>query len=352
MPLKLLIGIRHFKNHHLKKKKEFLATLSKGQSPDVIFVTCSDSRIDPLWFTDSGLGRLFFSRNPGNIIPLMNPAAPSGENATIEYGLEQLNISEIIICGHSHCGAMEGLLTPELEKKLPITAAWLQPAQILVKNLEQRHPEQAHSKAALLKCLTQDNIVFQMERLKTHPLVEDRFKAGKLKIHGWYYEIETGEVYIYNEKTNDFVSFEDTVHELALEKLHVEVKKEALNYLRSLLKPNSDQAFRFLIDSVYEVRSIGVSPIWEHIESKVRVALKQQIGALYVTEEGNINPLFEELLKKGPKIRLDDFDAIDDSIRLSPFYRSASSLMSTSYNFYAVKDASFDKEQTQLKARL
>jgi carbonic anhydrase len=340
MPLKLLVGIRHFKNHHLKEKKEFLASLSKGQSPDVVLITCSDSRIDPHLFTHSGLGTLFVGRNPGNIVaPFNESCSPSGEGATIEFGLVHLNISEIIICGHSHCGAMKGLLTHNLDKHLPSTAAWLKHSQILVEHLEQRHPETAHQDYLFkLKCLTQDNILLQIEHLKTHPSVKARLEEGNLQIHGWYYEIETGEVYIYHQQKKIFVSFEHIVEELSVEKLNGIVAEETLNYFTDLLKSTSTAEYLSLERIYFKVRFTGVSPIWECIKDKVRHKLHSQIGELYITEEGGINPLFDDLLKKGPAIRLHNLDDIYKAIQQSPIYAQLHS-PTTEHHFFKTKSS-------------
>lgn len=353
MPLKLLVGIRHFKNHQLKEKKELLASLSKGQSPDAIFITCSDSRIDPHLFTHSGLGTLFIGRNPGNIVaPVDNSPQASGEGATLEFGLMHLNISEIIICGHSHCGAMKGLLTDKLDQQLPNTAAWLKYSSVLIENLEQRHPEITDDNSLLkLKCLTQDNILLQMEHLKTHPSVKTRLAEGKLKIHGWYYEIETGEVYVYNPQKKSFVSFEQTVQELALEKLNHIVATEAFNYFTSLLKPNSSDEFLSLISLYNKVRFTGVSPIWKHIEEKVRFKLHQQVGELYITEEGAIHPLFDDLLKKGPAIRLQNLGEIYKAIELSQYFAGLRKPNSI-HLFYKEKTLLPEQEPPQLRSCL
>lgn len=327
MPLKLLMGIRHFKNHQLMEKKEFLASLSKGQSPDAIFITCSDSRIDPHLFTHSGLGTLFIGRNPGNIVaPIDISSQASGESSTIEFGLNHLNINEIIICGHSHCGAMKGLLTPNLELQLPWTAAWLNYSSVLIENLEQRHPEIKDSSPSLkLKCLTQDNILLQIEHLKTHPTVKGRLAEGNLKIHGWYYEIETGEVYIYNPQKKAFIPFEQTVDELALDKLYNIVEEEALKYFTNLLKYQTYHEFLNLVAHYNKVQFTGVGPIWKYIEETIKNKLFEIVGPLYINEVGGISPLFEELLKKGPAIRLHNLHDIYKSIEKSPYFSKLNS---------------------------
>lgn len=322
MPLPLLKGIRHFKNH-IKEEKDLFASLSKGQSPDVLFITCSDSRISPHQFTHSGLGVLFIGRNPGNIVPpYPDTAVPSGEAATIEYALTQLKTKEIIICGHSHCGAMNGLLTPDIANELPQTAAWLNHSQILVEHVEKRHPNTVHNPVAKLMHLTQDNVLLQIEHLKTHPAVAKRLEEGTLTIHGWYYEIDTGEVHIYNPCKKAFVSFEQTVEEVATEKLNEIVEKEAQNYLNTLALPQSMETHLALIRLAKNIQFIGVSPIWEHIEQQVKKSLHERIGDLYLMEEGGLNPSFEELVKKGPALRLSNVYILQKKIEQSPFFSS------------------------------
>lgn len=323
MPLQLLKGIRHFKNHHLKEKKDLFASLSQGQSPDVLFITCSDSRLSPHQFTHSGLGELFIGRNPGNIVPpYPDTTMPSGEASTIEFALTHLKSKDIIVCGHSHCGAMKGLLTPGLEAELPHTAAWIRHSALLVDDLEKRHTNINKDPALKLKYLTQDNVLLQIEHLKTHPAVAKRLAEGTLKIHGWYYEIDTGEVHIYNPQKKAFVSFEQNVEEAATEKLTQVVEKEALNYLMSIANPKTVEDYLSLVQTYNKVRFGGVSSIWNHIEATVRNKSQQEIGELYTNEDGGINPLFEELIKKGPAIRLTNLEPVLKAIKESPF-RSA-----------------------------
>jgi carbonic anhydrase len=334
MPLQLLKGIRHFKNHQLKEEGDLYASLSKGQSPDVLFLTCSDSRLSPHSFTHSGLGVLFIGRNPGNIVPPYPDASmPSGEASTIEFALTHLKSKEIIICGHSHCGAMKGLLTPDLKEELPHTAAWLSHASDLVDKLELRHPDIIKDPSLKMMYLTQDNVLKQMEHLKTHPAVKKRLAEGTLKIHGWYYEIEKGEVHIYNPQKNTFVSFEQTVEEIATEKLRFVAQQEAMGYLMSLSDPKSLEEYTALVQIYHKVRFTGISPVWEHIKTRVISQLHLQIGELYITDNGGVNPLFDELIKKGPSIRLENLDDIYHSIQVSPF-RAALTLSGYPYSFY------------------
>ena len=105
MPLRLFKGIRFFKNFHFKEKKEVFTALSKGQAPDVLFFGCIDSRIDLGLVTNANPGEMLVDRNPGNIVTPYS-STPSGEASSIEFALMHLNVGEIIVCGHSHCGVI------------------------------------------------------------------------------------------------------------------------------------------------------------------------------------------------------------------------------------------------------
>ena len=125
---KLIRGIHEFRTEHFRPLQGLFEKLAKGQSPETLFITCSDSRIDPNLLTRSRPGDLFILRNAGNIVP-PHGAANGGEAATIEFAVAGLGVKDIIICGHSHCGAMQGLLTPESVASLPSVASWLSHAE-------------------------------------------------------------------------------------------------------------------------------------------------------------------------------------------------------------------------------
>lgn len=332
MPVKLLVGIKHALRHQSEKERETRALLIKGQFPDTLFFGCSDSRVVPDSFTRSDMGSLFTHRNIGNTITPVDDFSPVLDvAATIEYALLGVQVSEIVICGHSDCGAMKGLLTPNLEQRLLSVAKWLSPSLFLVENLKQRHPELDESDPQFelkrLKCLTQDNILLQLEHLKTH--LEDvkkrvdpatRERLDRLKIHGWYYDIATGEVSIYNQHKDEFISFEKTVDLVALEKLEDIVAQEALDYFMRRSQSDSADEFFSLFNTYREIRFARVSPIWTQIELQVRNKLKEQIGELYLTEDDSLSPLFDQILSKGPAIRLKNMDAIYAVLKKSPSY--------------------------------
>ena len=199
---KVLKGLIRFQKEVFAKKKKLFATLSEQQKPSVLFVTCSDSRIDPSLLMQADPGDLFIIRNAGNLIPTYG-AAIGGSTATIEYGVSVLQVKDIIICGHTDCGAMKGLLHPEKLQELPAVKAWLQHAETTVRMVKDHC---AHLKGEELFAATiRENVLVQLEHLKTHPAVATRLRRGDLRLHGWVYSIGTGEVWVYDDKKNDFV---------------------------------------------------------------------------------------------------------------------------------------------------
>ncbi len=195
-------GVQRFRTEIFPKKRELYERLAEKQIPHALFITCGDSRIDPTALTSTGPGEVFVERTPGNIVPIYSHAAAVGVSASIEYSIVALGVKDVIVCGHSACGAMKGLLHPEKLGSIPATARWLKYA---APALELLHKEFAHlTGQKQLKRLSQLNIIEQIEHLHTHPAVEERVKRGKLRLHGWYYEIHTGAVEAFNPQTGEF----------------------------------------------------------------------------------------------------------------------------------------------------
>ena len=200
---KVLKGLVKFQKEVFAKKKELFATLSKQQKPSVLFVTCSDSRIDPSLLTQTNPGDLFIIRNAGNLIPTYG-AAIGGSTATIEYGASVLQVKDIIVCGHTDCGAMKGLLHPEKLQELPAVKAWLQHAETTVRMVKDHY---AYLKGDELFAATiRENVLVQLDHLRTHPAVATRLRRGDLRLHGWVYSIETGDVWVYDFEKKAFVN--------------------------------------------------------------------------------------------------------------------------------------------------
>ena len=200
---KVLKGLIAFQKDVFAKKKKLFASLTKQQKPSVLFVTCSDSRIDPSLLTQTEPEDLFIIRNAGNLIPTYG-AAIGGSTATIEYGVSVLQVKDIIVCGHTDCGAMTSLLHPEKLQELPAVKAWLQHAETTVRIVKDHC---AHLKGDELFAATiRENVLVQLDHLRTHPAVATRLRLGDLRLHGWVYSIGTGEVWVYDEKKKSFVN--------------------------------------------------------------------------------------------------------------------------------------------------
>jgi len=200
-------GVRRFRTVVFPEKQELYKSLAEKQKPYALFLTCGDSRIEPSLLTGTDPGQIFVERTPGNIVPVYDDTVSVGVSASIEYAVAVLGVPDLIVCGHSACGAMKGLLHPEILDEIPATARWLKYAQPAVELLERDH--RGAGDADRLKILTQLNVLEQMAHLHTHPAVEERLKAGTLGIHGWFYEIHTGSVDAYDPATGKFEPWPD-----------------------------------------------------------------------------------------------------------------------------------------------
>jgi len=198
---KLVQGIHNFQAHIFRAQREFFERLADGQKPETLFITCSDSRLNPNLLTQTSPGELFILRNAGNIIP-PHGAANGGEGATVEYAIVGLGVQDIIICGHSQCGAMKGLLSRETLHDMPAVSAWLGHAEATRRIMCEKYGDRTG--AAQLTTAVEENVLVQLENLRTHPAVAARLASGKLKLHGWVYKIETGEVFAYDPMRGQF----------------------------------------------------------------------------------------------------------------------------------------------------
>lgn len=204
----LIQGLRDFKDNYFCSHFELFEQLTHGQTPKVLFITCSDSRIDPNLITQAQPGDLFVIRNAGNIIPPYG-AANGGEGAAIEYAINALDIEQVIICGHSHCGAIKGLLKLEsLEADMPLVHGWLRHAEATRLLIKEHYS--TYEGEELIEAAIAENVLTQLENLKTYPVIHSRLYQGKLKLYGWIYNIETGEVLSYNVDNHSFLPVQHT----------------------------------------------------------------------------------------------------------------------------------------------
>jgi carbonic anhydrase len=209
VPIRRIIeGLNDFHDNYFANHREMFEHLSHGQNPEVLFITCSDSRIDPCLITQSQPGELFVIRNIGNIIPAYG-SSNSGEGAAIEYALQALSIKDIVVCGHSHCGAVKGLLQiGNIAQQMPIVYDWLKQHGEATRRLVLDNYKDCPTEK-LLKIAIEQNVLTQMENLETHPIIRSKLHCGQLTLHAWIYEIESGEVFAYDASRGQFKILEN-----------------------------------------------------------------------------------------------------------------------------------------------
>lgn len=199
----LLSGIHQFQTQVFNREKDFYSNLVAGQHPSTLFIGCSDSRVDPTIITQAHLGELFVLRNAGNIVPSYG-ASNGGEAATIEYAVSVLGVRDIVICGHSGCGALQALLAPETTARLPLVRKWLSHAEATRRVLEENYADVTGEK--LLKAAIREHVLMQIENLQTHPCVAAKLHRGELTLHAWVYRMEKGDILAYSTEDGRFAT--------------------------------------------------------------------------------------------------------------------------------------------------
>lgn len=199
---KLIKGIHEFQSHIFGGQRDLFQRLADGQSPDALFITCSDSRINPNLITQTDPGDLFILRNAGNLVPPYG-ASNGGEGPTIEFAVAGLGVRDIIVCGHSHCGAMGALLEPAKTENLPSLRSWLSHAEATRRILAEKYADRTGP--ALLTTAIEENVLMQLRNLRTHPTVAAALAREEVKLHGWVYKIETGQVFAYDPEDGQFL---------------------------------------------------------------------------------------------------------------------------------------------------
>lgn len=203
---KLVDGIHQFQENVFSSQKRLFERLVGGQHPLALFITCSDSRIDPSLLTQTQPGELFIMRNAGNIVPPYG-AVHGGEEATIEYAISVLKVQDVVVCGHSHCGAMNGLLHPETLEAVPSVRRWLDQAAATGQIIRENYGHVSDAQAKLTATV-EENVLVQLENLRTHPSVAAALSRQQLNLHGWVYKFETGQVFAYDVQQGQFVPLE------------------------------------------------------------------------------------------------------------------------------------------------
>lgn len=199
---KILEGVRKFQRDVFPQHRELFEQLAGAQKPEVLFITCADSRVVPDMITQTRPGDLFICRNAGNMVPPYGEVH-GGVSATIEYATVVLGVKHIVVCGHTDCGAMKGVLYPDKVQAMPTVKTWLHHGEMARRIVEENYGSlNEHEKLA---ALTEENVVAQLTNLRTHPSVASRLARGEMFLHGWIYNIGSGEVSIWDAEASQFI---------------------------------------------------------------------------------------------------------------------------------------------------
>ncbi|MFG2193865.1 carbonic anhydrase [Streptomyces sp. NPDC048639] len=193
----LMQNARAFRDEAAARADEF-GRLASGQSPQALFITCSDSRVIPSLITGARPGELFELRTAGNIIPVHRPDRPTSEAATIEYAIDVLGVSDIVVCGHSHCGAVGAMVRGEDLSGVPAVRDWLGSSPPPAVAEDARH-------AGDVAEAVQDHVLRQLRTLRDHPAVARGCAEERLGLHAWFYEIATGSVLVHRPHADAFL---------------------------------------------------------------------------------------------------------------------------------------------------
>ena len=198
---KLVDGVHTFHSEYFAKHRGLFRRLAqRGQSPETIFITCSDSRVVPNLITSTEPGDLFIVRNVGNVVP--DVRNPGGTAAAIEYAVEVLGVTNIVVCGHTHCGAINAILNPETMDRLPFVRRWLAQGERVRKIVAERY---AHlDEDGRMLAAVEENVLVQLENLRAFPNIAERLERGALTIAGWVYELASGDVFEFDPRAGQF----------------------------------------------------------------------------------------------------------------------------------------------------
>ncbi|MBS0615478.1 MAG: carbonic anhydrase [Verrucomicrobia bacterium] len=214
---KLIQGIVDFRKNLTQDKRELFAKLALGQKPDSLFIACSDSRVVPNLFASTNPGDLFVLRNIGNLIPPVTaPLQDNSASAVLEFSVFTLGVKDIIVCGHSECGAIQALVEGVEAGCCPHVSSWLkygeESVELVKKGLILDPKLSKHNQ------ISQVNVLQQMEHVKSYPFIEERIKQKKLRVHGWWFDIAQADVYCYEPSVNKFVLIDENEAKMILER--------------------------------------------------------------------------------------------------------------------------------------
>ncbi|ANY90751.1 MULTISPECIES: carbonic anhydrase [Pseudomonas] len=198
----IIDGFLKFQRDAFPERVGLFKNLATQQNPRALFISCSDSRLVPELVTQREPGDLFVIRNAGNIVPSYGPE-PGGVSASVEYAVAALQVSDIVICGHSDCGAMTAIATCKCLDHMPAVAGWLRYADSARVVNEARSHKDPQAK---VEAMVRENVIAQLANIQTHPSVRLALEEGRVALHGWIYDIESGCIDAFDGHTGRFVS--------------------------------------------------------------------------------------------------------------------------------------------------
>lgn len=214
---KLIQGIVDFRKNLTEETRTLFAKLALGQKPDTLFIACSDSRVVPNLFASTNPGDLFVVRNIGNLVPpVFSSPQDNSVSAVLEFSIFSLNISDIIVCGHSECGAMQALVQGIDSLACPHLESWLKYGEESLKRVKKGVV--MNPALSLHNQISQENVLQQMQHIISYPFIRERIKKKQLRIHGWWFDIAQADVYCYEQDLNQFVVIEEKEANLILER--------------------------------------------------------------------------------------------------------------------------------------
>ncbi len=215
---KLIQGIIDFRKNLTEDNRTLFAKLAPGQKPDALFIGCSDSRVVPNLFASTNPGDLFVLRNIGNLIPPVSSSLQdTSVPAAIEFSVLSLNVSDIIVCGHSECGAIQALVQGVDTLSCPNLKSWLKYGEESLNKVKKGFI--VNSSLSEHNQISQVNVLQQMEHITSYPFIRERVKKKQLRVHGWWFDIAQADVYCYEQNFNQFVLIDKKEATLILERL-------------------------------------------------------------------------------------------------------------------------------------
>ena len=201
---KLQAGIHHFQANYFASNRGLFEKLAeRGQRPETLFITCCDSRVVPNLITTAAPGELFIVRNVGNIVPSVERGVLGGVSAAIQYAVEVLEVDHVIVCGHTNCGAIDAILHPERVGHLPFVARWLAESSSIPRLIEERYGNLEGEERATVAI--EENVLVQLENLRSFDFVSRRLEADTLKVSGWVFEIASGNIFDFDPVSGQFL---------------------------------------------------------------------------------------------------------------------------------------------------